>query len=79
MEYQLEFMYSYFDYSPQNGWSVVAVIARYLDKHLAHSNYHASFPYISATVSGVFAPRFFLTKVNIPKSQNIFGYGNIQL
>ncbi len=25
MGYQMEFMYSYFDYSPQNGWSVVAV------------------------------------------------------
>ena len=23
--YRLKFVYSYFDYSPQNGWSVVAV------------------------------------------------------
>lgn len=25
MNYHLEFMYSYFDYSPKHGWSVVAV------------------------------------------------------
>ena len=25
MKYRLEFMYSYFDYSPSTGWSVVAV------------------------------------------------------
>lgn len=25
MEYHLEFQYSYFDYSPKHGWSLVAV------------------------------------------------------
>lgn len=23
--YRLEYLYSYFDYSPENGWSVIAV------------------------------------------------------
>ena len=30
MKYRLEFMYSYFDYSPSMGWSVVAVYRKVL-------------------------------------------------